>query len=222
VDVLRNIERQRRRARLVVWLLWSVAALSLASIASGVAQLSLLDRAASVGITNAEASANDLRHTVIAAVSLLAFLATAVAWLFWIHRAYANVAEFGTGKTNHSPGWAVGYWFVPILSLVRPYQITKETWVRSRDAGAGPSGGGTAVVGWWWLLWVVDQVFTNVTSRLGNEAKSIAALQGVTITGMIGDALTVGAALLALAVVRRIDGYQRSAGLTARAVEALS
>jgi uncharacterized protein DUF4328 len=222
VDVLRNIERQRRRARLVVWLLWSVAALSLASMASGVAQLSLLDRAASVGITNAEASANDLRHAAISAVSLLAFLATAVAWLFWIHRAYANVAELGTGKTNHSPGWAVGYWFVPIMSLFRPYQITKETWVRSRDAGAGPSGGGTAVVGWWWLLWVADQIFTNATSRLGSGAKSIAALQGVTIMGMIGDALTVGAALLALAVVRRIDGYQRSAGLTARAVEALS
>ncbi|HEY6004407.1 MAG TPA: DUF4328 domain-containing protein [Anaeromyxobacter sp.] len=223
MDVLRDIESERRRASVVVWLLGIVAAVNLAGVGSGLAQLALLERAASTGITTAEANANDLRHSAIAGVHVIGFLVTAVAWLFWMHRAYGNLARFGTGKTEHSPSWAVISWFIPILNLFRPYTITKELWVRSRGANAaGPAGPGAGIVGWWWTLWIINGLLGNVSNAMARSAKGIPELQSLTVVGIVGDVLTIGAAVLALVVVRRIDGYQRAAGLTARAVEALS
>jgi len=40
-------------------------------------------------------------------------------------------APVGTRESRFTPGWAVGYWFVPFVNLVRPYQIVADLWLRS-------------------------------------------------------------------------------------------
>src|SRR4051812_38912574 len=58
-------------------------------------------------------------------VQLALFIATVVTFLRWLHRAVrlAGTIDADVGVT---PGWAVGYWFVPFLNLYRPYQVVNH------------------------------------------------------------------------------------------------
>src|SRR5262245_10434866 len=114
-------------AVLVVTLLGIGLFFDLAAIGSGFAQLSLLKRAASgEAITPEEAASNDSRHQGIGLAQGLVFVITAICFLVWINRAYKHLKIVGKPSERFTPGWAVGYWFIPFLNFVRPYQIMKE------------------------------------------------------------------------------------------------
>src|SRR5207245_1107765 len=53
---------------------------------------------------------------------------TAVVFLIWLYRSYANLQALWTEGHTYAPGWAVGYYFIPILNLFRPCQVMQETW----------------------------------------------------------------------------------------------
>src|SRR5439155_11350703 len=46
-------------------------------------------------------------------------VATELTWLFWQHRVTRNVWARGH-PIKTSPGWAVGWWFIPIANLWMP------------------------------------------------------------------------------------------------------
>src|SRR5437870_1202350 len=118
------------RAQWVKGLLIAGIALAALSLVSGLLQQDLLSRAArGLVISAEEASANDLRQGGIAVLQFAVLIATAVAWLMWLYRAYGNLLHFGTRTTAYSPGWSVGEWFLPFFNLVRAYQIMKELWL---------------------------------------------------------------------------------------------
>ncbi len=225
MDVIAAIDAQGRRARAVVWLLGISGAIGAASVASGLAQWVLLEQMTLGDVSTAEATANDVRHGAIAAVQLLALVVTAVAWLRWAHRAHANLSLFGTRRTDHTPAAAVYSWFIPILNLFRPYQITKELWLRSRDANAVASlagARGAGLLAAWWTAWLAGSLLGQAVYRMTQGATTIPQLQEVTAFGIASDVAHVAGAVLALKIVRRVDAWQRSASVAARAVEALS
>ena len=101
--------------------------LSVASFVSDLFQAELVSRAINGGgVTVAEASANDDRQAVIAFIQEAVLIATAITFFFWIHRAYKNLYSFGSLGLRFSPGWSIGWFFVPIASLFRPYQVMSE------------------------------------------------------------------------------------------------
>ena len=73
-------------------------------------------------------SAVDIKRltSLLASTGFLVWLGTATAVLMWVHRAYRNLPALGARDMAYSPGWAVGWWFIPFLNLVRPYQVVRE------------------------------------------------------------------------------------------------
>jgi hypothetical protein len=67
----------------------------------------------------------------------------AAVFLFWFHRAYANLERLAPGGMRHSKKWAVISWFVPIVNLFHPKQIANDAWRGSDpDIGDGTSWAG--------------------------------------------------------------------------------
>jgi hypothetical protein len=198
------------RSFLVIGLLIDVVA-----IGSGVAQHALLVRAASVGITKAEAASNDLRHGIIGGLQLLAFLITAICWIIWFRRAYGNLTLMGTRKSDYAPGWAIGCWFVPIVNLFRPYRLTKEVWLRSANRNALDSVKQLVTPGLvsiWWGINILSGLLGRMQLSWAARAKQIDELQGVTMLGIAADCLGIVSAVVAISLVLRIDRLQRAAG----------
>ena len=203
----------RTRANWVKILLVVGITIDAIAILSGLAQEELLSRAASgVGITDADAAANDARHGMIGVFQVVAFVATAVCWLIWLHRAYANRSLMGTRRSDYTPGWAVGYWFVPIMNLFRPYQVTKELWLRSARRNAVESikeFAPAAVLPSWWGVWLISNFLGQALMKWSFRANTIDESQRVTMMGIAIDAIGIVSAGLALAVVRKIDMLQK-------------
>jgi len=62
----------------------------------------------------------------------LIFIAGVILYLIWVRRAYRNLHSLQLKPTEFSSGWAIGSYFVPILSLFRPYTMMKEIWFGSQ------------------------------------------------------------------------------------------
>jgi Domain of unknown function (DUF4328) len=94
--------------------------------------------------------------TMVAVIGLLGLVAmgvslgTTIVFLLWTYQAAKNVRAFGQRGLEFTPGWAVGWWFVPIASFWLPYKALREIWRASDPDAVG--AGGTA--------WVTRQVPT--------------------------------------------------------------
>ena len=207
-------------ARWTKGLLVATIVLSLVAIVSGLLQVELLSRAASGGISDAEAAANDSRQQLIGVLQVLLFLGTAAAFLVWFHRAHKNLPALGVRQLKYTPGWAVGGFFVPFLNLVRPLQVMREVWNGSDPEGLerGSIDGGFVnrtqpgtplLVGWWWALFLVSGFLGNMAARMAFAPnQSLDQLQ--TLSGLLvfSDLLDVPSALMAIRLVGRLTTWQ--------------
>jgi hypothetical protein len=115
---------------------------------------------------------------------LLAFLASAITFLWWFYRATSNAQRFADHPLEHGPGWAIGGFFVPFLNLVRPYQIART--IESIASNASQHSG---ILGAWWAAFIIDNIAGNVEFRLIDDHTSqdvvFVIMAITTVTGTI-------------------------------------
>ena len=142
----------RPRAEVVVALSWVLVALQLVllwPLIDAVRYWSMDDPAAweplgGRSFRSLAAVARTLPGLVFAAVYGVA----AVYWCMWVHRTYRNLSALGAAGLRRTPGWAVAYYFIPVLNLFRPFEVMRETWRASdslrRRNGLEVAGGAAA------------------------------------------------------------------------------
>ncbi len=97
------------------------------------------------------------RGMEMALISAGVLVACAIMFCLWTYRVAKNAVAMG-GRLSITPGWAVGYYFIPIVSLVDA--------VPGDGAGVGRERSGSAsepyqprshalLLGWW-LSWLVS------------------------------------------------------------------
>lgn len=203
------------RAWVVVVLLSIWILLQLASIWSSIMQVQLLERAqAGEQISPAEIRANDEREIFIAFASLGVYLPTGILFLMWFHRVHYNLPSLGATKLKYSPGWAVGYFLIPILNLFRPVQVMCEVWANSdpnviRLAEPSKTGSVSPLVGIWWAAWLTFIISERILSRFLRVAKDIDEVIVLTWAAVGLSGISVIAAVLAIQVVQCVTHNQQ-------------
>lgn len=199
------------RARWTMLLLGAAIVLDLIAVPSDLLQYDLLDRISRGDeFTIAEAEANDTRQSLIGIVQVLILVATVVVYLMWLHRAHRNLPALGAQNLRFTPGWAVGWWFVPFANLVRPYQVVKEVWQAScPDVGASDWSAFKAspVIISWWLLFLVSGVLGQQAARFAFKEDPAELMAGSAFLAA-SDGLDAIAAALAIVIVLKIDRWQ--------------
>lgn len=192
------------------------AVLDAIGICSSWLQIDLLSKvAAGWNISKAEATANDNREALIGLLQVGVYLVTVVLFLMWIYRAHQNLPALGARNLQFTLAWAVGWFFVPVLSLIRPYQVVKEIWMASH-----PTDEVTAaiarrpvklpwVLGWWWAAWTVSNLLGWAAFRASN-ADTLQGYTAATWINLIGGIAGIIAALGAITVIRLIDERQEA------------
>jgi hypothetical protein len=177
----------RGRANFAMFAAGACVLCELLVIGSLAMQIQMLQTARTVGIDEATGAANDTRHMVVALVSVFAALASLIVLLVWIYRAYANLPGLLAAEIQFTPGWAVGWFFVPIMNLFRPYQAVRDIWngsdpnrfTLSGQVLGEPASG--AIVGWWWGLRIGSAVLGRVIDSWSNTAQSIEDFMGLSM-----------------------------------------
>ncbi|AKT51022.1 DUF4328 domain-containing protein [Arsenicicoccus sp. oral taxon 190] len=190
----------------------AVSALAeLATAAAGMRSFALLGEVGSgrAGLEDDLATADRLA-TPLLLLSMLLLLAAGIVWLVWQHR-LASSSRVDRRELRRSPGWHVGSWFIPVVSLWLPYQNVADL---HRGLGAFSSREQRPPLLPWWLAWIGGSVLGWVSNVLSNRADGLAegghaedavSLLRSSLALDLGAALLTGlAAVLAIMVVRNL------------------
>jgi hypothetical protein len=148
---------------------------------------------------------------LIGLVSLLELflrIGTVVFFLIWLHRAYSNLSPLRARNLEYTPGWAVGWWFIPFANLVKPYQVMSELYDAS-DPSFDPelnylqvSPGTPATIGFWWGTFLAGNFVWRITDKLVDNAGNVSQYFPVGVA--IASALTIVSGGLIILIVRDI------------------
>ncbi|HEX5170486.1 MAG TPA: DUF4328 domain-containing protein [Cyclobacteriaceae bacterium] len=204
---MESLRPNGQRAKNAVALIWIMLAMEIVSLISGYLQYDLLQHAANGSEIPIEAAnANDTREGIVGVIYLIAYIVSAVTFIQWFRRAYFNL-HLKLNYLSQTEGWAAGSWFVPVISLYRPYQIMRELYnetkeLLTKNGVAIRQQFTTSTLGIWWTLWIISNIIGQFEFRYSLKAESLDELTTSTIIGMISNIIGIPLALIAIKVVR--------------------
>ena len=74
---------------------------------------------------------------IVGLVQMVLGIITGITFLRWIYRSNKNLRVLSDEAMTFTPGWSVGWYFVPFANLYKPYQVMKEIWTVSHKSEAG-------------------------------------------------------------------------------------
>jgi hypothetical protein len=181
--------------------------MALVSIFSASMQAELLSRG-SFSVT--EGQANDFRQSIVSLFQVALYLFTMVIFGCWIVRANKNVNALGAINLPITPGWAVGYFFIPILNLFRPYQAMKNLWQASHNPVSWSTTKAGSILPAWWALWIFCNILGHLSARTMMAAHDIKSLQVATDIDVISLAVYIPFCLVTITLVTQIADSQKT------------
>jgi hypothetical protein len=134
--------------------------------------------------------------------NILVLLVTSIVVLRWIYRASVN-AHAAAPDLTITPGWAVGWYFVPIANLWKPFQAMKEIWLGSHFGANWEAGYTSDLLNWWWGLYILDSFIGNASWRLAATAPELSAE-----LGLVDGVITIPLSLILIWIMRQVTEAQ--------------
>lgn len=143
----------------------------------------------------------DTAETIANAVSiayLLVLVVLVVVFLTWVYRTNAYLRLTSGYPIRATPGWAVGWYFVPIANVFRPFRDMRDIW----RASHGGSSAGLGLVNGWWAAFLASNVAWLTAPA--PELTSVSAYMLDSLSYLAADTITVILSALTLVMVTRI------------------
>jgi len=182
--------------------------MAVVAILSSLLQAGLLSQGPA-GFTEAEAEANDSREAIVGLLQTGLYLITMIVFGVWIVRANKNVRALGATDLRITPGWALGYFFVPVICLWRPYQAMKDLWRASKDPENWNSVECGSILPVWWTLWIVANFLGQISIRVMLSAQTVQDMETATYVLIFAQVWDIPLCLVARSLVNQISLYQR-------------
>lgn len=183
-------------------------ALGVCLFATGLSTLLLLGRRSNGRLD--ETDTDTLAWLAVAEWSYFAYevvlLPAAILFLYFVYFACANARTMDRPDMEVTPGWAVGWFFVPVASLFKPYQALKEIHRASDPEAGADSWKLFAVPGYFPLWWAgfIGYNLAGVPVRLVARAGE----SGPAVNGYVVARAMIGA-LAGICLVLVVDGIRR-------------
>lgn len=152
---------------------------------------------------------------ILSLLQVPVYVAGVVAFLMWLYRCYVNLPSLMSDSNEFTPGWAVGWWFIPLANLIKPFQAVRNLWSESDpDIDLTTPGflssvqaGAPGFMAFWWGAWLLSNFVSNALGRYFDP--EIPSTLDISAYGfVISGTLTAIAAVLALKVIRVITWRQ--------------
>lgn len=206
---------------LSVWLQWMLAAsavLAIIAIVSGLMERSVLNALSAAAQTTAdETSANglmaaaeqsDFRQMIVGYSQIALYIITAIVFATWIYAASRNCHAVSSNKLEYSPGWSIGWFFIPIFNLFKPYMAMRQTWNISGSPQGQPDAPGPVLLKAWWLLFLFENSAARIAFRMGSRAEELSDILDYNLATLFADTLSVPACIAGFLVVKNIAAKQ--------------
>ncbi len=167
-----------------------------------------------------------LAHTVVAtlgperamtavwgltAATAAGLLLAGIAFVMWTYRVVANARVFAEDEMPFTPSEAAWSWFIPIVNLVRPYQVMRAVERSALPVGGSPS----SLVSSWWAAYlgrlVLQSGVAMATTSMDEGARTAGALASIA-----AELVSVGLAVALVLYIERLQSER--AAMTATAI----
>lgn len=144
-------------------------------------------------------------------LNALAFLAilliSTVISMCWIYGASRNAHMLRPGGLASTPGWAVGWFFVPVMSLFKPYETIRDIWIASQGQVNGRYTKGSRLIAAWWVLFIIGNLVLRIADSLTPSDMSYSRVPSnfLLIAGVL--CLAVSSVIFFI-LVKRIQKFQ--------------
>jgi hypothetical protein len=124
-------------------------------------------------VCQAEGKASDTRQGTLGLVMVPVWLTTGILLLVWIYRASHNAHCITTVPMEYTPGWAVGWYFIPIFHAWKPYRVMKEIWQVSEGSVGDQAASRDGFVLVWWIVSLVSFALDRIAIKLSMKAQTL-------------------------------------------------
>ena len=137
-------------------------------------------------------------------VLVLCFVANGM----WIYRASSNARFMDADPGRVSPGWAVGWYFIPIASLWMPFRAMKQIWNTTMLPGGDLRAAVPGFIGLWWATWVVSNLIANASFRISMQSDDLDAYIRTSWMDIANAPISILSTVLFLRLVKEITVAQ--------------
>ena len=177
------------------------------------ATLEQVDRGEFVSTTDRDAAT-----AIFGGMKVLQYLAVmgiAGVFIWWVRRATCNVRALGAEKPEFSPGWSVGWWFIPFANWVQPVRVISQAW-RASD----PTLPADETPGWrkaklsplvpiWWLGWLIgNNAWSIAFSSIDENSMTISEQSNLVALVLVLDIVMLVVAALSIWLVAALTRRQ--------------
>ena len=155
-----------------------------------------------------QATANDTRQQLIGILQIALFIITGISFLKFIYFSNSNSRSFGAKGMQFTPGWSIGYYFIPYLNLYKPYRAMKEIWKTSKNPQNWEILKTPSLFPQWWTLWIISALLGNMSFRLSMKAEELNELFVSSTLTLASDLVKIPLSLIAIKMVSQIFEMQ--------------
>ncbi|NSL43431.1 DUF4328 domain-containing protein [Streptomyces sp. 8P21H-1] len=135
-------------------------------------------------------------------------LAVVVVWSIWFQRVRHNAEAFEPGQLRYASAMAAGSWFVPLVNLIMPKQISNDIWTASTGHRVG--AGRWILHLWWWSFVAYAVMYVSGSWSSWYDSDVVVEATDDIVTGLVTNVLGVVSAVLAVLVVKRLTTVQQA------------
>jgi heme/copper-type cytochrome/quinol oxidase subunit 2 len=152
----------------------------------------------------------DEMQLALNATNVVVTVIFAIVFCVWLYRSAANNRALGASGLKYSPGWTVGWFFIPFANLVMPYRTVREVWLTSQDPADRAVRGAAPLVQAWWVTYILSSAATRIAAIMlkNMNVDDTSEVFQQLFVDMAGLALGIVAAFLSLAIIGRVTHAQ--------------
>ena len=158
-------------------------------------------------IVIAKGESFDLLYLGLVGLGLFLNLATGIATITWLYQAYGS-READPALLPHARWWTIGGWLIPVIWLVRPFELMRNLYRATVGAQPQEQPGASmrypALFRWWWGCWLVGNLLASIALGSAADHPDFGQLRTAVSLDLVIEVIMIAAAGLFVAVLRSI------------------
>lgn len=137
-------------------------------------------------------------------ISIVLGLGVVISICMWTSKSMINAWAAGDLTPTITPGWAAGWYFIPIAFLWKPYEAMREIWINlfGNNASRG-------LLLSWWIFWILNILTKSVTSVILKDGITSENYELYYSVSMVWVILRILAAILLIIVILKVTRGQQ-------------
>ena len=179
----------------------------------GVLAISAVNVVVSYFIADATFSASQTKlssllevQSYVAIPYLIMLVGSVFAVARWIYSASNANLESGVEGLKYTPAWSVGWFFVPVMNIFKPYFALKEHYFARLKVDSWPSRNAMTTFYLWWGSWIASNLLDNRSLSISmQDVLSLDALRSISFIDMSADIARILCCLALIKIMRQFS-----------------